>query len=416
MGNNEWQGKLRSGMEEYSEPVPASVWNAVSAGVSAAWDRQRRVRRRRRMAAGASLFAAAAIAAAVVLPGLSGGSAGRADSGRLLAVASVPELQEGLFLIPDAAPLAGMYRTSGVPVGNPSVPAAEVARPVTDVTYREDPVVTDAEPATGGRSDVTEGSERDNRHYADEEPADPFPLLAEETPSGKNRGSRITLGLRASNLASMSSQTGGYGGMYGSTVAPALSAERDQVNSYSSVLLGNNSREVSTHTRHWQPVSVGVAASLRVSDFLSVESGLNYSCLVADMSSGTDENRYDIRQTLHYIGIPLRLRAPLWRPGNFEVYLSAGGEVEKCVYGTSSTTYIVNSSESSRAVSRVRDNKLQWSAGASVGLGYRFNEYLGIYVEPGVTWYFGNGGHVENVYRERPLNFSLALGLRFYLN
>lgn len=402
-------------MEEYSEPVPAPVWNAVSAGVSSAWDRERRARRRRRMAAGASLFAAAAVAAAVILPGVFGGSAGLEDSGRLLAVASAPELQDGLFVIQDAAPLAGMYRTSGEQLGNPSVPAAEVAQPVADVTYREEPVVTDAEPSTGGRPGVTEGSGRDNRYYADEEPADPFPLFVEEIPSGKSRGTRVSLGLRASNLASMSSQAGGYGGMYGSMVAPALSAQRDQVDSYSSVLLGNNSREVSTHTRHWQPVSVGLAASLRVSDFLSLESGLSYSCLVSDMSSGTDENRYDIRQTLHYLGIPLRLRAVLWRPGNFELYLSAGGEVEKCVYGTTSTTYVVNSSAASMAASRVHDNRLQWSAGASAGLGYRFNDYLGVYVEPGLTWYLDNGGFVENVYRERPLNFSLALGLRFYL-
>ena len=59
---------------------------------------------------------------------------------------------------------------------------------------------------------------------------------------------------------------------------------------------------------------------------------------------------------------------------------------------------------------------LQWSVGASLGIGYRFNGLVGIYLEPGVSYYFDNGSFVETVYRERPLNFSLGIGLRFNLN
>ena len=56
------------------------------------------------------------------------------------------------------------------------------------------------------------------------------------------------------------------------------------------------------------------------------------------------------------------------------------------------------------------------SVGASLGFGYSFNELLGIYAEPGFSYYFDNGSFVETVYRERPFNFSLSLGLRFNLN
>ena len=44
------------------------------------------------------------------------------------------------------------------------------------------------------------------------------------------------------------------------------------------------------------------------------------------------------------------------------------------------------------------------------------SELLGIYAEPGFSYYFDNGSFVETVYRERPFNFSLSLGLRFNLN
>ena len=77
---------------------------------------------------------------------------------------------------------------------------------------------------------------------------------------------------------------------------------------------------------------------------------------------------------------------------------------------------MVNGSPSSEMSARIHDDRLQWSAGVSAGLSYRFNDYIGIYAEPGASWHFRNGSFIESVYSERPLNFSLALGLRFYLN
>lgn len=417
MGNNEWQDKLRAGMEGFSEPVPDSVWNAVSSGVTGVWDRQRRAARRRRFFAASSAFAAAVLAAVLVLPGGSGQRASltASDAGLL---ASVPDLQEAerLFAIPDPAGLddprrqlrSGEASSLPVPGDMSSAPGSFGNGP--EANMKEMPAADASAPA-----DVPEPE----RQYAGQPSADTYsglPAVFPESYDERGRRPRVSLNFRASNLASGSSESLGYGGMYGSVVAPALSSQRDQVNSYSSVLLGNNSREVSTNTRHWQPVSLGVSASLDINDFLAFETGLTYSCLISDMSSGTEENRYDIRQTLHYVGIPFRARLSVWKPGNLELYLSAGAEVEKCVYGTSSTTYVVNSSAASHAAARVFDDKLQWSAGASAGLGYRFNDFLGIYAEPGISWYFSNGGFVENVYRDRPFNFSIALGLRFYID
>ena len=38
---------------------------------------------------------------------------------------------------------------------------------------------------------------------------------------------------------------------------------------------------------------------------------------------------------------------------------------------------------------------------------------VGLYVEPGVSYYFDNGSSVSNIYKEKPLNFNLEFGLRF---
>lgn len=420
MGNSDWQDKLRTGMEGFSEPVPDTVWKAVSSGVSDVWDRQRRAVRRRRLFAVSSAFAAAVLAAVLVVPGIPDKSLQvSAGGGGLLAAALEAGPEESLFPIPEAEELRELHRTLRVPEPSAAYSTGDEENPsaVPSGTAESARQEMPAEKEDAGSAAPDSESGRPDPDAAWKEGMVDFPAAFPDA-SDDRRGRRpgISLNFRASNLAPGSSETMGYGGLYGSVVAPALTSHREQAGSYSSVLLGNNSREVSTDTRHWQPVSLGVTASLDLYDFLAFETGLNYSCLISDMSSGTDENHYDIRQTLHYVGIPFRARFSVWRPGNFELYLSAGAEVEKCVYGTATTTYVVNSSASSRASTRVDDSKLQWSAGASAGFGYRINDFLGVYAEPGVCWYFSNGGFVENVYRDRPFNFSIALGLRFYIS
>lgn len=411
MGNNDWQGKLRSKMETFSEPLPDSVWDAVESGVGAAWDRRRRMRRRRRMFAGAaSVFAAAALASVVMF---------RGDEDRVMlmpaasrqVLAAAPVLQEELFLPSAAALPPDPVRSLGDHAGTEPLQYPEAVLPAPASEYAA--AVTEQ---PGGNPGPVPGPEEPEESLPVEEDMAVFPQLFDAGDDDEAGGIRIRLGLKASNLAPGSNEALGYGGMYGAAVMPAPTAHRDQLASYSSVLLNNNSQEVSTHTEHWQPVSVGVSLSLGFGERFSLDSGLDYSCLVSDMSSGTEDNRYDIRQTLHYVGLPLRARFSFWKPAGFDLYLTAGGKVEKCVGGTTSTSYIVDSAVKSTVRDRIIVEPLQWSVGASFGLGYSFNEFLGIYAEPGFSYYFDNGSFVETVYRERPFNFSLSLGLRFNLN
>lgn len=405
MSSSDWQDKLRTGMDSYSEPVPDSVWKAVESGVGAAWERQRRLRRRRRMFAGAaSAFAAAALAAAVIFP-LNDGPAALHPSSRILALAGDPVLQPALFRVGEAPALDAAVRR---------MPAEVPARDVPDPVRSGAPAEEVPAPAPGPAESVSAETPTVPEDVAAESlwDDDVFYMPADDA-GGKVR---VTLGFRASNVAPGHSEASGYGGLYGASVVPSPTSAREQLQGYSSVLLSNNSQPVSTSTEHYQPVSFGLAISVGLDDRFSLETGADYSCLVSDMSSGTEENRYDIRQTLHYVGVPLRARYSFWKPGGFDLYMTAGGKVEKCVGGTTSTSYVVKSSVSSSTKDRITVDPLQWSVGASLGIGYRFNDLVGIYLEPGVSYYFDNGSFVETVYRERPLNFSLGIGLRFNLN
>lgn len=46
---------------------------------------------------------------------------------------------------------------------------------------------------------------------------------------------------------------------------------------------------------------------------------------------------------------------------------------------------------------------------------FNLSSVVGLYVEPGVSYYFDNGSSVSNIYKEKPLNFNLEFGLRFSL-
>lgn len=36
-----------------------------------------------------------------------------------------------------------------------------------------------------------------------------------------------------------------------------------------------------------------------------------------------------------------------------------------------------------------------------------------MYVEPGISYYFDDGSPISTIYKEKPVNFNLNLGLRF---
>ena len=59
---------------------------------------------------------------------------------------------------------------------------------------------------------------------------------------------------------------------------------------------------------------------------------------------------------------------------------------------------------------------LQWSANASMGMQFNINKTVGLYAEPGISYYFDNGSDIKTIYGDKPLNFNLNVGLRFRLN
>lgn len=181
---------------------------------------------------------------------------------------------------------------------------------------------------------------------------------------------------------------------------------------YMGMLVTNKGHLADRRVRHRLPVHAGASIAYRINDRVSVETGVAYSYLSADIHEGSDSYYFAGEQSLHYVGIPVgvRVRAMSWK--NFDIYVGAGFEADKCVSGTLKKTYVINGQTRDDGHESISIRPLQWSVNAGAGVQYNISSMVGIYAEPGLSYYFDNGSNIETIYSEKPLNFNLNIGLR----
>ena len=260
----------------------------------------------------------------------------------------------------------------------------------------------------------------DDEYYRD--------AFREEDAVRRHRAGRLSLKLLAANSSGISLNMGRMmddapmvAALKPSNGGIANEAGDENGNVYSSdrigdILIANLNSTTSSESHHHQPLTFGVRVAYPLAGRLAVESGLNYSLLRSDFNYGGTKAYEEKRQTLHYLGIPLSLNYTLVRYRRLDFIVSAGGMVEKCVYGKVVTDYVWDSQKNTDR-NDLSVKGLQWSAGASASLQYNFARNFGIFVEPGLWYRFENpeSGEVRSSYTENPLNFSLAAGLRVNL-
>ncbi len=181
---------------------------------------------------------------------------------------------------------------------------------------------------------------------------------------------------------------------------------------YMGMLVTNKGHLADRRVRHRLPVHAGASIAYRINDRVSVETGIAYSYLSADIHEGSDSYYFAGEQSLHYVGIPVgvRVRAMSWK--NFDIYVGAGFEADKCVSGTQKKAYVINGQTRDDGHESISIRPLQWSVNAGAGVQYNISSQIGIYAEPGLSYYFDNGSDIETIYSEKPLNFNLNIGLR----
>ena len=177
----------------------------------------------------------------------------------------------------------------------------------------------------------------------------------------------------------------------------------------------NRDVETKTEYEHHLPIRIGLSVAYALTDRLSISSGLTYTRLSSDIKDASRESKYIGEQRLHYVGIPVNVSYKVASSRWISLYGTAGVLAEKCVSGTTDEGYVENNTMKYTNTHDISSKPLQMSVNAGVGIQFDFIDNVGIYAEPGLSYYFDDGSALQTIYKEKPLNFNLNVGVRFKL-
>ena len=198
--------------------------------------------------------------------------------------------------------------------------------------------------------------------------------------------------------------------------APAVATGPDDSDWEDTPMLGinifNQGKEVKTEYKHRLPVRIGVKVAYTLNEHWIIESGLTYTRLSSDMKDGTKENYFTGEQRLNYVGIPVNMKYNAWSYKRFNLYGSAGVLAEKCVSGNVTKEYVINNATKKKETVNIDSKPLQMSVNVAFGVQFDVLDNVGIYAEPGVSYHLDDHSSLQTIYKEKPLNFNLNVGVR----
>ena len=218
--------------------------------------------------------------------------------------------------------------------------------------------------------------------------------------------SQAAFGLYASN---------GFGNQMSSNgvvMNPAMAANYSMDNYRSSGTRGDGEviyvANLAEEEKHYQPISFGLTTNIPIAPRFSIATGLVYTRLRSDFIRKMSDSEFKTEQTLHYIGIPVSLQYQIWNYRFLKIYASAGGQVDYNIKNQQKQSFNSQTSSDGR-------DRLQFSMQGAVGVQCDIIPLIGLYIEPGVKYYFNNGSDVRNYFKDKPTNFNLQVGLRLNL-
>ena len=392
---------MRAILEGGQEDVPARVWDAVADGLDKASKKKTVVLRWRRTAAGL-VAAAAAVTSVFVLTRQESADIVPAAAD-MIAVAEpaemtekTPEVEQTFNVISQTS---GAKLMAYVPeVSKTTAPYTEtVAVEASDVMAQEQGSAIET-----SESEVQQPvADRKSEPVQTEEVKEYFPTVWEdEAPA---RGVKTSLVL--------SGITGASG---------SQNSNSSNINKAPSVILTPNKtgiKEKNTASTYGLPVSVGAGVKMEFTPKWSLGLGLNYTYLTRKFNgtythvneAGTVDNTVtsEIRNSQHYLGIPVNAYYNIVNSKHVNFYAYAGGAVEKCVYDKYNIlSQSIMHKEAAKGV--------QLSANLGLGAEFMLGEHIGLYIDPSLRYYF-DCDQPKSIRTAQPLMLGFEMGFRFRL-
>jgi hypothetical protein len=205
-------------------------------------------------------------------------------------------------------------------------------------------------------------------------------------------------------MSSVVNNTGaGYEGLSGSA-GPALRSATIDENEWNDVENLTANQFQNYETNYQLPVNIGLTVSIPIVENLNLITGIQYTFIANHIAGST----FDLRQELHYLGIPAKISLDLVKRKKFTAYMIAGGTIEKGLSGIQKSEVL--SQDIWEGKQSIKGFAASLTGG--LGVGYDLGTKLLLCLEPGVSWYIPTNQPV--CYRtEQPFNFSLNFGLRY---
>lgn len=436
---NDWKSQLRDRMEAYGEPEPDGLWESVASSL-----RQKGVMAGRGVAESVSssgnlsrdrghlwwyvvpALAMAAVCVGLLLPFPGGESQVTVVPGDMISESIIADkVLEGDAA--NIAPAKASESSGERPVLDEmsSEEKASAGDAFGGVLFDVDADVSSSQECTVVEQQVPK-ARREQEFSSEDDFEDPF--AEEMETSSASKRSRLALGLHLGGVGSYSGGSSGSVSMadafvsstvpFGTNDGTPIKLDSKGKLPYNGVLMGDTFRSVESEHRFYQPVSVGVEVSYDLGRRFFLGSGLSYTCLVSESSSGSSESRSSLTQTVHLLGVPLKVGYKIVDNPLFELSVAGGGRVDKAIASKTVTRLALNGPEPVKSASTGKAFPLYWSLTASASAAYKLSSLVGLYLEPGLSWHFGSksdsGLALETVWSGRPLNFQLNAGVRFY--
>lgn len=434
--DGKWTDRLRKRMQDFEEPEPEGLWQAISDAMDKSGTAVpvRKPAHAGRKASGFSkyvMYATAALsAAAAILLAVRFGFNDRpvlpADDNDIVAVAAdtAPErlpdtsrqkpTEDGIIVkeIHAAASLIAENRQT-VPVQAGRNDISETDGLTDSPVQADKEAIREQEAVTDNAAKETDTCRQHDGGFEGKEYAD-----ADIRKKRRARGA-IHASISSSNLVGSVSSFSGYGGLSSVSALSAPLKEKEEIVETRAAAVQQRDgasgagNQYNTEIHHRQPVRVGVSVRYDFTKRWGIETGLTYSMLSSTITTGGSGYSSRTEQELHYIGIPLQVSYDFLQLKWFSLYVNAGGMIEKCISGKAVASYVPEGESAFESREGITARPLQWSLNAAIGAEVHFTPLIGLYVEPGASYFFNDGSGISTIYKERPLNFNFEFGLRF---
>ena len=227
---------------------------------------------------------------------------------------------------------------------------------------------------------------------------------------------QISLHMSATSSQTMRQQGAYYGSPTTIPYGSVMLMNKEQED-FAHIVGENLNRRVESNVKHHTPFTTGLNVGIPLTHNWSLRTGVTYTKLTTDIQAGSDVAYYTTQQNLHYVGVPLSAAYTIYDSRFFSVYAATGVQLEKCVKATRSTTYDNTDQRrsSQTTIDGFANGLWQLSAQASVGGQLNLTRHIGLYFEPGVSYFVSDGSSLPNIRHDHPWNFNMQGGLRITL-